>query len=70
MDEEIIDAIADVLSTEMNLAQDYDVAMAAINNTIISLGEIINSFQPTYDMRYFYKRSGMTEPYPNHPIRR
>lgn len=74
MDEELIDSLGDALAGQMSKAcnvRDEDnrkIAILAVLDDILAIAEVINQYQPTYDLRYFYKRCGFPEPYPEHPI--
>lgn len=74
MDEEIIDAIADTLAEQLRKAENVthifikEIASLAVLDDIIAMAVVVNTYQPTYDLRYFYRRTGFPEPYPDHPM--
>lgn len=68
MDEDVIDAIADALGLQRDLAWGITNASNAVCNSIHAIAEVIHTYEPTYDLRYFYCRAGYPEPYPEHPM--
>lgn len=73
MDEDIIEDIADAFAKQLenvsffplHAGQYYE---AAVLDDIVCMAIVINNHAPTYDLRYFYKRAGFPEPYPEHPM--
>jgi predicted ABC-class ATPase len=74
MDEDLIDALADVLhqqltkATQVKIENHSMIAVLSVLDDIQAVAEVINDYQPTYDLRYFYRRAGYPEPYPEHEI--
>lgn len=73
MDEDIIEDIADAFNEQLLSLSHHPVSIAghyecAILDDVILMAIVINRHQPTYDLRYFYKRAGYPEPYPVHPM--
>lgn len=71
MDEDIIEDIADALAEQLNSLKasvNWRFYYNAILDDIIAMAIVVNRHQPTYDLRYFYKRAGYPPPYPHHPM--
>lgn len=69
MDEDVIDAIAHALAIQTINPTITDDGYAGVLNAIHAVAGVINIYEPTYDMRYFYKNAQYPEPYPEHPMR-
>ena len=73
MDEDVIEDIANAFAEQLSQLTGFSIVAAdqyatAIYDDIIAIATVINSHEPTYDMRYFYKRAGYPEPYPVHDM--
>lgn len=75
MDEDLVEAIADAFRNQMDYIHTeapqshrrfYEPALL---DAIAGIAEVINLYEPTYDLRYFYRRAGYPEPYPIHEMR-
>lgn len=77
MDDDVIDGLADVFGLEFNHLRDatwllpdvFSLMEEVLIRSIEGVAKVINDEEPTYDLRYFYRRSGYPEPYPLHEIR-
>ena len=69
MDEDIIDCIADTLAEQISKAADSsETAYWAVVDDIQAMACVVNQYEPTYDLRYFYRRANHPTPYPVHPV--
>lgn len=72
MDEDVIDDLAAAFFSQMSLARDTDSIdsnyMYALVDCIVLTAIVINTHMPTYDLRYFYRNSGLPEPWPQHDM--
>lgn len=75
MDEDLIEALADAFAEQLAVEiigspkADMDLIHYGVLWSINKIACVINDYQPSYDLRYFYKRAGYPKPYPEHPIR-
>ena len=67
MDEDLIDALAAVFSERLSM-EGRDTHYGTILEDIVAVASVIHDFQPTYDLRYFYRNAGYPEPYPHHDM--
>ena len=68
MDEDVIEDLANALAEQLSYLKEWDPLRYSIYDAIVAVAVVINSHEPTYDMRYFYKRAGYPEPYPVHDM--
>ena len=71
MDDEVIEALADAFSEQLTWAQGTPgegLLRKGILGCVIAVAVAIHDNEPTYDLRYFYKRAGYPEPYPIHDM--
>lgn len=71
MDEDLIDALAAVFTERLSLealGETRDNHYGTILEDIVAVASVIHDFQPTYDLRYFYRNAGYPEPYPHHEM--
>ena len=71
MDDDVIEALADAFASQLEYIRNsprlrgFETATLDI---IVGVAVVIHDFEPTYDLRYFYKRAGCPEPYPVHEM--
>ena len=69
MDDDIIEALADAFADVLMSQKIHSVHIfRGIYECIVSVAVAIHDNEPTYDLRYFYKRAGYPEPYPIHDM--
>lgn len=72
MDDDVIEDLADAFANQLENLNDrdprYSAHKAAIHDNIIAIAVVIHNHEPTYDLRYYYKRAGYPEPYPVHEM--
>lgn len=68
MDDDVIEALADAFAGQLNQLMSWDPQRLIIYDCIVEIAVVIHDFQPTYDLRYFYKRTEYPEPYPTHEM--
>ena len=73
MDDDVIEALADAFAEQLNYTTNGYIECekyykAAILDDIMAVANVIHDFEPTYDLRYFYKRAKYPEPYPIHEM--
>jgi hypothetical protein len=66
MDDDVIEAIADAFAAR--LAVCYGTHAMVVLDDAYAVAVVIHDFEPTYDLRYYYKRIGFPEPYPIHEM--
>jgi hypothetical protein len=67
MDEDEIDDLADSLYAIFEYTVDPR-KLETLYDAIHHVAIVVNNHNPTYDLRYFYKRAGYPEPYPEHEL--
>jgi hypothetical protein len=72
MDEDIIEDLADAFAGQLKYIEEkfftHSALKEVVYDSMYAVATVINNHNPTYDLRYFYKRAGFPEPYPIHPI--
>lgn len=71
MDDDIIEDLADAFAGQIAYLREAHPRNAfeeIVYDSMFAIATVINNHNPTYDLRYFYKRAGHPEPYPVHPI--
>lgn len=69
MDDDIIEALADAFAGVLQyIPTDQPIAFRTFYDCIVNVAIAIHDNEPTYDLRYFYKRAGYPEPYPIHDM--
>lgn len=71
MEPELIEELADAFAEQLNRMEansEYRKFIPAVLEDIVAVGIVINRNEPTYDMRYFYRRAGYPAPYPVHEM--
>lgn len=69
MDDDVIEALADAFAERLAIPSPRDTHYGTILADIVAVGCVINELEPTYDLRYFYRRANFPEPYPEHEMR-
>jgi hypothetical protein len=73
MDEDIIDAVAMAFAEQMIKIENDPMFnrrhyIEQCLDDMVAMAIVIHDYEPTYDLRHFYKNAGYPEPYPVHPI--
>lgn len=70
MDDDIIEALADGFAWRFGQCEvtQRDTHYGTIMEDCYMVAVVIHNFEPTYDLRYYYKRAGFPEPYPIHEM--
>lgn len=70
MDDDLIEELANAFAEQLFQLEGTERRSyrSVIYDDIVAVAVVINSYEPTYDMRYFYRQAGYPEPYPIHEM--